>query len=49
MLSFVTIVVALSEIFTISPLTSPTSTLSPTLIGSSTKIVNPLIKLSVTF
>jgi small-conductance mechanosensitive channel len=43
------IVVALSEIFTISPLTSPTSTLSPTLIGSSTKIVNPLIKLSVTF
>ena len=48
-LSLVTMVVDLNEIFTISPLTSPTSTLSPTLIGSSTSIVKPLSKLSVTF
>ena len=48
-LSLVRTVVDLREIFTISPVTSPTSTLSPTLTGSSIKIVNPLIKLSVTF
>ena len=49
MLSLVRTVVDLKEILTISPVTSPTSTLSPTLTGSSIKIVKPLIKLSVTF
>ena len=45
MLSLVRTVVDLKEILTISPVTSPTSTLSPTLTGSSIKIVKPLIKL----
>ncbi len=48
-LSFVRIVVDLIEILITSPLISPTSILSPTLMGLSKRIIIPLTKLLVIF
>jgi hypothetical protein len=49
MLSLVTIVVALADIFITSPFISPTSILSPTFIGCSNNIIIPEMKLLVIF
>ena len=49
MLSLVLTVVALEAIFTISPVTVPTSILSLTLIGLSKSMISPEIKLLAIF
>ena len=49
MLSFVRTVVLRAPMLTTRPFTSSTSMRSPTLIGRSSKIINPLIKLFAMF